>query len=104
MSKIKEKLKKNERIRNLYNKAYKRYVALLVKTSPVLASKYLYKKTTGKKLNLKEPKDFNEKLQWLKLYWQHPLVAKCGDKYEMRQYVKDCGCEEVLNELYGVYE
>lgn len=104
MLKIKEKLKKNERIRNFYNKAYKRYVALLVKTSPVLASKYLYKKTTGKKLNLKEPKAFNEKLQWLKLYWQHPLVAKCGDKYEMRQYVKDCGCEEVLNELYGVYE
>ena len=29
---------------------------------------------------------------------------KCADKYEVREYVKSCGCEEVLNELYGVYE
>ena len=27
-----------------------------------------YKKILGKKLNLEEPKTFNEKLQWLKLH------------------------------------
>jgi hypothetical protein len=32
------------------------------------------------------------------------LVLKCADKYEVRDYVKKCSCEEILNELYGVYE
>ncbi len=104
ISKIKELLKKSYFIRNIYFKANKNFVAFLIKNTPVLASKYLYRRGTGKKLNLKNPQDFNDKLQWLKLYWQHPLVAKCADKYEVREYVKRCGCEEVLNELYGVYE
>jgi hypothetical protein len=91
-------------ILNFLTGCNKRVVSILVKLSPVLASKYLYRITMGKKLNLKNPRDFNEKLQWLKLYWQHPLVAKCADKYEVRSYVKDCGCGEILNELYGAYD
>jgi hypothetical protein len=101
---IKEQLKKSYFIRNIYFKVNKNIVAFLIKNSPVLASKYLYRRGTGEKLNLKNPQNFNDKLQWLKLYWQHPLVVKCADKYEVREYVKSCGCEEVLNELYGVYE
>ncbi|MDD5447733.1 MAG: ATP-grasp fold amidoligase family protein [Actinomycetota bacterium] len=72
--------------------------------SPVIASKYLYRSIMGRKLDLKNPQDFNEKLQWLKLYWRDPLITKCTDKYEVRDYVKSCGCEEILNELYGVYD
>src|SRR5690606_8377244 len=64
----------------------------------------LYKNRLGKKLNLRDPKDFNEKLQWLKLYWQHPLVIQCADKYEVRSFVQERGCEAILNELYGVYK
>lgn len=104
MSIIKELLKENVLILTTYLKANKMYFAVLYSVSPILASKYLYRKATGKKLNLKEPQDFNEKLQWLKLYWQNPLVVKCADKYEVRNYIKNCGCEEILNELYGVYE
>ncbi len=80
------------------------WFALLVKSSPLLATKYIYRKRTGKKLNLANPQDLNEKIQWLKLYWQHPLVVQCADKYEVRSYVRDCGCEELLNEQYGVYD
>ena len=54
--------------------------------SEQLATKIIYKKATGKKLNLKEPKNFNEKIQWLKFNWQHPLLVKCADKYEVRSY------------------
>ena len=104
MSIIKEIFKENNLIRKIYTKSDKIFFLILAKYFPVIASKYKYKRMTGKKLNLKNPQDFNEKLQWLKLYWQHPLVVKCADKYEVREYVKSCGCEEVLNELYGVYE
>lgn len=36
--------------------------------SPTMSTKILYRKRLGKKLNLKEPKTFNEKVQWLKLH------------------------------------
>jgi TupA-like ATPgrasp len=80
------------------------YFLILYANSPVLASIYIYHHSTGKILNLKNPKDFNEKLQWLKLYWQNPLVAKCTDKYEVREYAAKSGCEKILNEIYGIYD
>lgn len=62
-----------------------------------------YKVFTGKRLNLKFPITFNEKVQWLKLYWEDPTARKCADKYEVREYVKTRGLEDTLNEVYGVF-
>ncbi len=72
--------------------------------SPVAASKILFLLSTGHKLNLNNPKTFNEKLMWLKLNWQHPLISQCADKHGVRQYVKECGYENILPKLYGVYD
>lgn len=63
-----------------------------------------YKEKTGKVLNLDNPQTFDEKLWWLKLNYREPLQTVCSDKYKIREYVKGCGCEELLNELYGVYD
>lgn len=78
-------------------------LAQIIKISPYLASKYLYKREVGEKLNLKEPRNFNEKIHWLKLYWKHPLISKCGDKFEVRKYVQEIKCSEILLDLYSVY-
>lgn len=59
---------------------------------------------TGRKLNLKNPKRFTEKLQWYKLYYKNPLMIKCVDKYSVRGYVKKCGLGNILNRCYGVYD
>lgn len=74
--------------------------------SLVLYSKWVYKRTLGKKLDLKNPTEFNEKLMWLKFnkYYNNPLITKCADKYKVREYIEECGCEEILNDLIGVYE
>jgi hypothetical protein len=72
--------------------------------SQVTATRALYRLILRKRLNLENPQDFNEKLQWLKLFWQTPLVSRCADKYAVRQYAVECGCADVLNELYGVYD
>lgn len=42
---------------------------------------------------------------WLKLntYYKHPLITECCDKYRVRDYVKRMGCEEMLNDLIGVW-
>lgn len=74
------------------------------KISPVLSVKLLYWKITKKRLNLVKPKTFDEKIQWLKFYWQDPLVVKCGDKYTVRDYVREKGLDNILTKLYGSYD
>lgn len=59
---------------------------------------------TGRRLNLKKPERFTEKLQWYKLYYKNELMPQCVNKYRVREYVELCGLEPILNELYGVYD
>ena len=65
--------------------------------------KLLYKKTLNKKLNLKNPQTFNEKLQWLKLNDRKPEYTKMVDKYEAKKYVADIIGEEYIIPTLGVY-
>lgn len=65
--------------------------------------KIQYRMKTGRKLNLRNPQRFTEKLQWYKLYYHDPLMAQCADKYEVRKYVEECGLGHILNEMYGIY-
>ena len=62
---------------------------------------YVYKKSTGKKMNWEQPVDFNEKINWLKLYSDTSLWTICADKYKVRDYVKQKGFEELLVPLLG---
>lgn len=47
-----------------------------------------YRLRLGKKLNLKKPTLFNEKIQYAKLYYRNPDLKKLVDKYEVRSFVK----------------
>lgn len=67
-------------------------------------AKQMYKKYTGDDLNLENPQTYNEKLWWLKFHYRNPLQTICSDKYCVREYVKQCGLEEILVHLYGVYD
>jgi hypothetical protein len=42
---------------------------------------------TWKKLDLKHPKTFNEKIQWLKLYDRKPEYTQMADKYAAREWI-----------------
>lgn len=85
---------------------FRNIVAIISTFSPTLASKFYYYVKLHKKLNLKSPKTFNEKLMWLKLnkYKDNELVTKCADKFLVREYIKDCDCEELLNDIINVYD
>ena len=68
--------------------------------------KYLEKKfnaITGLKLNLNNPKTFNEKLQWLKLYDRKKIYTKMVDKYEAKQYVKSIIGNQYIIPTIGVW-
>jgi hypothetical protein len=60
--------------------------------------------STGRVLNLRNPRRFTEKLQWYKLYYRNKLMTKCADKYMVREYVMSKGLEDILIRLYGVYD
>ena len=66
-------------------------------------SKLYFEIVLKEKLDLKNPKSFNEKLQWLKLYYfpNIELVIQCTDKYKVRKYIKDKGYEKTLVPLIG---
>lgn len=69
-------------------------------------SRIYYRIVMKQRLNLKEPRTFNEKLQWLKLYNypKDPRVIQCTDKYRVRNYLTEHDCAKYLNELIGVWE
>lgn len=79
---------------------------LLTDISPKLNTKFVYRRTFGKPIDLQNPTTLDEKIQWLKLntYYNNQLVTDCADKYRVREYVEKCGCGEILNQLYGVYD
>jgi len=63
-----------------------------------------YKIKTGRKIDLKKPARYSEKVQWYKLKYRDPLMIQCADKYGVREYVKSKGLEKILIPLYGVYK
>lgn len=48
---------------------------IIKKYFPVVFVKYRYFKVFGKKLNLKNPTGFNEKILWLTLFWQDQRIV-----------------------------
>lgn len=63
-----------------------------------------YRARMDKKLNLKNPNTFNEKLQWLKLNDRKSEYTQLADKYEVRNYIKETIGEKYLIPSYGVWD
>ena len=58
---------------------------------------------TGKFPNLRNPKSFNEKLQWLKLYNRKPEYCAMVDKYEVKKIIAERIGEEYVIPTLGVW-
>ena len=65
--------------------------------------KIQYYAVFGKSCNLEDPKTFNEKLQWIKLYDRNPQYTIMVDKYEAKEYVKKIIGEEYIIPTLGIY-
>lgn len=66
--------------------------------------RYEFKKQLGYSLNLKEPRTFNEKLQWLKLYDRKDLYSTMVDKYAVKEYVSAIIGKEHIIPTLGVWQ
>ena len=67
--------------------------------------KRTFKKVIGRDLNLQNPKSFDEKIQWLKIYDATPLKTKLSDKYLVRSFVEErTGRKDILVPLLGAWD
>ena len=66
--------------------------------------KWIFKRRMGYSLNLKEPKTFSEKLQWMKLYDRRPEYTTTVDKYAVKKYIADLVGEEYIIPTIGVWD
>ena len=71
-----------------------------------IVSKLYYRIVLHKKLNLDNPQTFNEKIQWMKLYYypKNPQIINCADKFAVRDYVEEKGFGDKLVPLLGVWD
>jgi len=58
----------------------------------------------NKRLNLKKPVTYNEKIQWLKLYDHNPLYTTVVDKNGVKEYVADIIGEQYIIPTLGVWD
>ncbi len=58
----------------------------------------------GKPLNLRDPKTYNEKLNWLKLHDRQPLYPILADKVRVRDYVAQKLGKDCLIPLAGIWD
>lgn len=64
----------------------------------------VFRAKLGYDLNLENPKTFNEKLQWLKLYDRRPEYTMMVDKVEVKDYVASIIGKEHIIPTLGVWE
>lgn len=68
-----------------------------------IAIENIWKSLMDYPLNLKDPKTFCEKIQWIKLYDRNPLYHKLVDKYEVKKWVADRIGEKHVVKCYGIW-
>lgn len=86
-------------------KIFDKVLMLITLISPRINTEILYRRAFGKKINLKNPKTFNEKICYLKLY-EYPnneVYSRCADKIAVRKYVEEKKCKEILIPCFKKY-
>ena len=95
------------KLSTLFNIKKVMYILLIEKLAALFPDKlYLQLKwwfIMGTKLNVKNPKTFNEKLQWLKLNDRRPEYTQMVDKAEVKEYVSSIIGDKYIIPTLAVY-
>ena len=89
---------------SVFKKIFKRVASSIGRRHPELIVRIRYRLRFHKRINLDNPVTLNEKIQYLSLRTDTSEWTRLTDKYVVREYVKECGLENILNRLYGVWE
>ena len=66
--------------------------------------KEVFEKKMGRSLDLENPKSFSEMIQWIKLYYDDPVIAKCADKVLFKEFIREKLGDGYTAETYRVWE
>lgn len=64
----------------------------------------LYERQTGESIDLDNVKTFNEKIQWLKIYWKNNELARVVDKCEFKKYIAEKIGDGYTVPMYGAWK
>lgn len=98
---LKKMILEHDTSKAIYERLMDNYYKYCVTDKQLVTRKF--KKYTGREVVLDAPIKYNDKLQWLKLYWRDPKATLCADKYEVRKIVEATIGAQYLNDLIGVY-
>lgn len=84
-------------VRRIYHRYLQRY-------NPRKYAKILHRRSCGRELDLEHPRDLNEKINWMKFNTDTTRWSELADKYRVREYVSECGLDDFLVRLYGVWD
>lgn len=91
--------------KRIYNSINYRFWHVIQRHFPFLWAKRLYMIEQHKTVDFSNPKDLNEKIQWLEFFTDTSLWSTLADKYSVRQYVADkMGGSEILIPLLGKWD
>ncbi|WP_312765417.1 ATP-grasp fold amidoligase family protein [Epilithonimonas sp.] len=85
--------------REIYNQ-WLRYLGL---HNPKKLASILHYDYCKRIIDWDNPKDLNEKINWLKFNSDTTKWSLLSDKYAVRQYIEDAGFGDLLVKLYGVW-
>ena len=83
-------------------------IAILTRLAPIIPDKqylkWMFRLQMGYKLDLDNPKTFNAKLQWLKLYNRKPEYTQMVDKFAVKEYVANIIGKEYIIPTLGAWD
>lgn len=83
--------------------AREKHYAKLSEEKKIEELKKWYYRQTGEELDLVDPQNFNQKIQWLKLFDNSSIKTELSDKYLVREWVKEKIGEKYLIPIYGAW-
>ena len=96
------------RIKRIFKKPERIFLYLLSKTKIMypdkLYLKLLFRLRMKKRLNLKNPETYNEKLQWLKLYYHNLDHTRMVDKALAKEFAAETIGQQYVIPLLGIWD
>ena len=97
-----------ETIKNLLRPAVHavRYIHIFILSRffPMRLANMRYMAVHHRNIDWKNPRNIDEKINWMKFYSDTSQWVVLADKYRVRQYVEKCGLGDMLVQLYGKWD
>ena len=77
---------------------------VLGKINPKIVARIMYFEAHRKLMNLKNPTNLDEKINWMKFNTNTSKWSILADKYEVRNYISDLDLDYILNTVYEVVD